>query len=209
MLWRLVDAMYRGGILEHYRRLSSGESKRPDHAGRETTSEQDEPGANAGFASPVHGRRLITDGGKKNMNRQFMITLCGLFVASPGVSQGSNEWIQGVWSCEQYTSNPVMQCRAQGQTRYTGSNYASETSMVCNTGSMQASAWGTWSLKGKGNILSITFTPKGSVPAGMKLKPSTKTIQVSEDRQLITSSISTRLEDGTEISEESRCRKIQ
>ncbi|MCO6413340.1 MAG: hypothetical protein J5I92_11385 [Thiogranum sp.] len=143
------------------------------------------------------------------MKTSVTVTLCSLVVASPGISLGASEWIQGVWNCEQYSSNPVMQCRAQGQTRYSGSNYESETTMNCNTGSMQASTWGTYSLKGKGNNWSITYKPEGSVPSGMKLKPSTKTLQVSEDRRMITSRISSRLEDGTQISEESRCQKIQ
>lgn len=143
------------------------------------------------------------------MKTIFTVTLCSLVLVSPGIAQGSNEWIQGVWDCEQYSSNPVMQCRAQGQTRYTGNKYQSETTMDCNTGSMQASTWGTYSLKGKGNLWSITYKPEGSVPPEMKLKPSTKTIQVSEDRRIITSRISTRLEDGTQMSEENRCQKIQ
>jgi hypothetical protein len=151
----------------------------------------------------------MENGGMKKMKKPLLITMCGMVLAMPGITLGNTDWIQGVWNCEQYSSNPAMQCQAQGQTKFSGSQYESQTTMECNTGSMQASTWGTYSLKGKGNLWSITYKPQGAVPPTMKLKPSTKTIEVSADRRIITSKVTSRLQDGSQMSEESRCQKSQ
>jgi hypothetical protein len=141
--------------------------------------------------------------------RRGLLIASGLFIGMTNPVHADNEWIQGVWNCELYTSNPTMSCHAYGYTQFSGNQYESETTMDCNTGSTQGAMWGTYSLNGRGSTWSLTFNPQGSVPPMKKLEKSTKTIRLNDERTVIASKTTTRLKDGGEISEEGLCHKVR
>ncbi len=132
-----------------------------------------------------------------------------LLLVLPGISQADTDWIQGVWTCVEYSSNFMASCRAQIKSTFSVDQFQNEAIAECTNGAIQYTNWGTYTLKGRGNTWALTFNPKGSIPPVKKLLKSTKTFWVSEDRRMMTSKLTSRMPDGSPVSNESQCQKIQ